>query len=184
MSAHEAGVNRSSTPASVTTEVSASSYSSRWSSARPITASRSASVETPSSPNPSSSECGVAIALPTGKPDASVRMKLLTLGALPSGGPVIAQPSRPVSNDVLVPSGGGCSVTQPAGQLWPVEVVVCPLASGSVVQSSPPGVRASTNRWSHAGSVSYDVQNVIDPPPAGTAISRVSLLYETSAICE
>ena len=47
----------------------------------------------------------MAIALPTGKPDASVRMKLLTLGALPSGGPVIAQPSRPVSNEVLVPSG-------------------------------------------------------------------------------
>ena len=44
-------------------------------------------VETPSSPNPSSSECGVAIALPTGKPDASVRMKLLTLGALPVGRP-------------------------------------------------------------------------------------------------
>ena len=87
MSAREAGVNRSSTPASVTTKVSASSYSSRWPSARPITALRSASVETPSSPNPSSSECGVEIALPTGKPDASVRVKLLTLGALPAGGP-------------------------------------------------------------------------------------------------
>ena len=62
------------------------------------------------------------------------------------------------------------------GQLWPVAVVVCPLASGSVVQSSPPGVRASTNRWSHSASVSYDVQNVIDPPAAGTAISRVSRL--------
>ena len=45
------------------------------------------------------------IVLPTGKPEASVRMKLLTLGALPSGGPVISQPSRPVSNEVLVPSG-------------------------------------------------------------------------------
>ncbi len=31
------------------------------------------------------------IALPTGKPEASVRMKLLTLGALPAGGPAIAQ---------------------------------------------------------------------------------------------
>ena len=58
----------------------------------------------------------------------------------------------------------GAGSTQPAGQLWPVSVVVWPLASGSVVQSSPPGVRASTNRWSHSGSVSYDVQNVIDPP--------------------
>ena len=45
------------------------------------------------------------MALPTGKPDASVRMKLFALGALPGGGPVIAQPSRPASNDVLVPSG-------------------------------------------------------------------------------
>ena len=45
-------------------------------------------------------------------------------------------------------------------------------------------MRASTNRWSHSASVSYDVQNVMDPPAAGTAISRVSLLYETSPICE
>ena len=28
-------------------------------------------------------------------------MKLLALAALPGGGPVIAQPSRPVSNEVL-----------------------------------------------------------------------------------
>ncbi len=45
------------------------------------------------------------IALPTGKLEGSVRMKLLALGPLPSGGPVISQPSRPVSNDVKVPSG-------------------------------------------------------------------------------
>src|SRR6478735_1601364 len=32
-------------------------------------------------------------------------MKLFGLGALPAGGPVIAQPSRPVSNEVLEPSG-------------------------------------------------------------------------------
>ena len=45
------------------------------------------------------------IVLPTGKPEASVRMKSLKLGALPSGGPATVQPSRPVSNEVLVPSG-------------------------------------------------------------------------------
>ena len=214
----------------------------------PSPRSRSAAVETPSSPNPSSSECGVAIALPTGKPEASVRMKLLALGALPAGGPVIVQPSRsglergaravrqrdvvdedadalggPVAGvgdrdldrlagvvaevdapllpaarvaarrvpraggagrraavDVRSTSGSGRAAgagrpSRPA-QLWPVSVVVCPLASGSVVQSSPPGVRASTNRWSQSASVSYDVQNVSDPPPAGTATSRVSRL--------
>src|SRR4051794_15741028 len=32
-------------------------------------------------------------------------MKLLALGALPSGGPVTVQPSSPVSNEVLLPSG-------------------------------------------------------------------------------
>jgi hypothetical protein len=32
-------------------------------------------------------------------------MKSLTLGALPSGDPAIAQPSSPFSNEVLVPSG-------------------------------------------------------------------------------
>ena len=51
------------------------------------------------------------MAFPTGKFDGSVRMKLLTLGPLPSGGPVIAQPSRPVSNEVLVPSGSVTSST-------------------------------------------------------------------------
>ena len=81
----------------------------------------------------------------------------------------------------------------PAGQLarspsgvvaGPVLWLVLPFSSGSVVQSSPPGVRASTNRKSQSCSVSYEVQNVRSPPPAGTAISRVRRLYATSEICE
>jgi hypothetical protein len=43
--------------------------------------------------------------LPTGKPDASVRVKLLAFVELPGGGPVTVHPSRPVSKEVLVPSG-------------------------------------------------------------------------------
>ena len=59
-----------------------------------MTAFRSAAVVMPSNPKPNSSERGVVIAAPTGKPEASVRMKLFAFGPLPSGGPVIAQPSR------------------------------------------------------------------------------------------
>ncbi len=51
------------------------------------------------------------IAAPTGKPEASVRMKLFAFGPLPSGGPVIAQPSSPVSNEAVEPSGSTKSST-------------------------------------------------------------------------
>ena len=80
------------------------------------------------------------------------------------------------------PSSPRCS----PGQLSPVFWLVWwpGPESGSVVQSLPPAVLASTARKSQSGSVSYDVQNVRSPPPAGTAISRVSRLYVTSAICE
>ena len=52
-------------------------------------------VEMPSNPKPMRIVRGVEIAAPTGKPAASVRIKLFALGALPGGAPVIAQPSRP-----------------------------------------------------------------------------------------
>ena len=47
--------------------------------------------------------------------------------------------------------------------LW----LVCPLRSGSVVQSSSPGVWASTNMKSQLVSVSRVTQNESSPPPAG-----------------
>ena len=73
-------------------------------------------------------------------------------------------------------AAGAARATRP-GSSGPVAVVVCPLASGSVVQSVPPGVRASTNMKSQSGSVSYDVQKVNGTAPlAGTAISFVSRL--------
>ena len=62
--------------------------------------------------------------------------------------------------------------------------VVCPLRSGSVVQSSLPGVCASTNTKSQLDSVSRSIQNESSPPPAGTSIVRASRLYERSATCE
>jgi len=55
----------------------------------------------PSTPKPMMIVRGVVIAAPTGKLEASVRIQLLALAALPGGGPVTAQPSRLVSNDVL-----------------------------------------------------------------------------------
>jgi hypothetical protein len=51
------------------------------------------------------SESGVEIEAPTGNPLASVTIQLFALAPLPSGGPVIDQPSSPVSNEVLLPSG-------------------------------------------------------------------------------
>ena len=76
-----------------------------------MTASRSACVEMPSNPKPMNSELGVVIEAPTGNPEAFVGIQLFAFGPLPSGGPVASQPSRPVSNDVLVPSGSVTSST-------------------------------------------------------------------------
>ena len=56
--------------------------------------------------------------------------------------------------------------------LW----LVCPFASGSVVQSSWPTVCASTNVKSQSGSVSREIQNERLAPPAGTLIVRVRRL--------
>ena len=56
--------------------------------------------------------------------------------------------------------------------LW----LVCPFASGSVVQSFWPTVWASTNVKSQSGSVSREIQNERLPPPAGTVIVRVRRL--------
>src|SRR5919108_979765 len=78
----------------------------------------------------------------------------------PSERPECAFHSPPVS--ALAPeqsapwyrSSHGWSSNQPAGQLSPVELSVCPFASGSVVQSSSPTVCASTNTKSQFGSVS------------------------------
>jgi hypothetical protein len=78
--------------------------SSRWSSMRPMTALRDACVEIPSNPKPIRIESGVLMLEPTGKPAASVRVQLFAFGPLLAGCPTV-QPSRPVSNDVLVPSG-------------------------------------------------------------------------------
>jgi hypothetical protein len=71
-----------------------------------------------------------------------------------------------------------------ARQLWPVLWLVFPFASGSVVQTSVPTWRASTNRKSQSASVLYDVQNVRAPPPPGTVTVRDRLLNDTSAIWE
>lgn len=49
--------------------------------------------------------------MPTGSPEASVTAKLSAFGAQPTGGPVIAQPSRPVSNEGFEPSGNVMSST-------------------------------------------------------------------------
>src|SRR5690606_16703332 len=57
----------------------------------------------------------------------------------------------------------GWMLLQPDWQLLPVSWLVWPFASGSVVQSSPPAVRASTMRKSQSASVSYDVQKVSSP---------------------
>ena len=193
-------------------------HSSRCSSALPITSVRSAGVAMPSNPKPRSSELGVVMAAPTGKPAASVTTQSLPLAALPAGAPGTVQPSSPVSNDVgravgqrdVVDEGAealgapvagvgdghldraalprrrgrrsspasrrSCRTRRstapvvPVGRARPrrlverlvvVELrvqlapalrgscrrsswVVWPLASGSVVQSLPPGVRAST----------------------------------------
>ena len=72
---------------------------------RPMTALRACGVAIPSNPKPIRSESGVVIVAPTGKPEASVRVQLLAFGPLPAGGPVICQPSRPASNDVVAPPG-------------------------------------------------------------------------------
>ena len=77
---------------------------------------------------------------------------------------------------VRPPGRAAREVAAVGGVGGPVLWLVWPLASGSVVQLSPPGVRASTNMKSQSCSVSYEVQNVRSPPPAGTAISRVSRL--------
>src|SRR3954451_3906484 len=69
-----------------------------------MTALRSAGVEIPSNPNPNSSDFGVVIAAPTGKPPASVTSQLLAFAPLPSGGPPICQPPvSPPSNEVKPP---------------------------------------------------------------------------------
>src|SRR4051812_50213513 len=65
---------------------------------------RCAGVEIPSNPKPKSSDFGVVIAAPTGKPPASVTFQLLAFAPLPSGGPPICQPPvSPFSNEVEPP---------------------------------------------------------------------------------
>src|SRR5215218_3626097 len=69
-----------------------------------MTALRSAWVEIPSNPKPNSSDFGVVIAAPTGKPPASVTSQVLAFAPLPSGGPAICQPPvSPASNEVEPP---------------------------------------------------------------------------------
>ncbi len=63
----------------------------------------------------------------------------------------------------------------------PGSLVVWPLRSGSVVQSSAPTVWASTNRKSQCSSVSRVTWNDRLAPPEGTAIVRMRRLYEESA---
>ena len=58
----------------------------------------------------------------------------------------------------------------------PVEAVVWPLRSGSVVQLFEPTGCASTNMKSQLGSVSRSTQNVSWPPAGGTAIVRARRL--------
>ena len=55
-------------------------------------------------------------------------------------------------------------------------LLVCPLASGSVVQSSPPAVRASTKKLSHPASVVRRTQKDSCAPPSGTLMVRVRRL--------
>ena len=57
----------------------------------------------PSMPKPMYRVSGVATTAPSGKPAAVVRVQLFAFGELPGGGPVAAQPSRPVSKDVVSP---------------------------------------------------------------------------------
>ena len=54
--------------------------------------------------------------------------------------------------------------------------LVCPLRSGSVVQSSEPTGWASTNMKSQSGSVARVTQKDSCEPPAGTLIVRDSRL--------
>src|SRR3954451_8090742 len=79
-----------------------------------MTALRSAGVEIPSNPNPNSSDFGVVIAAPTGKPPASVTSQLLPFAPLPSGGPAICQPPvSPPSNEVEPPGHAKSSRNTP-----------------------------------------------------------------------
>jgi hypothetical protein len=62
------------------------------------------------------------------------------------------------------------------GQAKPILVLVWPLRSGSVVQSSWPAVCASTKTKSKSGSVCRSTQNDSWAPTAGTWMVRVNRL--------
>src|SRR5687767_14921509 len=73
---------------------------SRYPIARCIRSLRTPASVMPSNPKPKYRVSLVETTAPSGNPAAVVRTKLFGLGALPGGGPLAAQPSRLVSNDV------------------------------------------------------------------------------------
>ena len=91
----------------------------------------------------------------------SDRSRRATRRSSPSG----AQPS---SVGRLVVRRGTDAARASTGTTLPVDRLVWPLASGSVVQSSEPTGCTSTKKKSHVGSVSRVTQNDSSPPPAGT----------------
>src|SRR5215208_7420083 len=76
-----------------------------------MTSFRAAGVAMPSSPNPVYRVSGVAMTAPSGKPSEVARVHVFAFGALPAGAAVAAQPSKPVSNDVVSPVENATSST-------------------------------------------------------------------------
>src|SRR3954466_2080197 len=84
-----------------------------------MTALRSAAVEIPSKPKPKSSDFGVVIAAPTGKPPASVTFQLLALAPLPSGGAAARQPAGAPPPEEVGPPPCQPPVSPPSNDVAP-----------------------------------------------------------------